>query len=317
MAGADLRGDLGLHHRLGEYRDRLTQEVDVTPGRLLAEQLQQVHAFPDHRSPPSCSSDLHEDGAVVFYVHSSPTPRPGTLLGHAKFAAIATPAAASSTSRDTRTSRWARLAARRPPRRGRDGSGRAILGGGAAQVAAPSVRSGRDGPSMTPGKGISRPKHPPISARASAKAGTGPLCGFHGLPIPECVAHRLEHTHARHVEDRPGALVIYAVEEGASVRDCDDQEIFVGVPDSAPLASTNVCGRLQDGRTVYARGLRATGGLRSPWPRASASAPDPGIGTALVATTQGASMRALGSSAHMWSHPVVRPPSRARSRDPA
>ena len=40
VAGADLRGDLGLHHRLGEYRDRLTQEVEVAPGCLLAEQLQ-------------------------------------------------------------------------------------------------------------------------------------------------------------------------------------------------------------------------------------------------------------------------------------
>ena len=79
VAVADFR-HVGLHHRLGEHRDRLTQEVEVTPGCLLAEQLQQVHAFPDHRSPPSCSSDLHEDGAVVFYVHSSPTPRPGTLL---------------------------------------------------------------------------------------------------------------------------------------------------------------------------------------------------------------------------------------------
>ena len=99
VAGADLRGDLGLHHRLGEHRDRLTQEVEVTPGCLLAEQLQQVHAFPDHRSPPSCSSDLHEDGAVVFYVHSSPTPRPGTLLS-----AIDCPSPSSrSTSRSFRT----------------------------------------------------------------------------------------------------------------------------------------------------------------------------------------------------------------------
>ena len=69
VAGAHLPGDLGLHHRLGQHRDRLAQEVDVTPGRLLAQQLQQVHALPDHRSPPSCSLDLHEDGAVVFYVH--------------------------------------------------------------------------------------------------------------------------------------------------------------------------------------------------------------------------------------------------------
>ena len=53
VAGAHLRGDLGLHHRLGEHRDGLTQKVEVTPGRLLAQQLQQVHAFLDHRSPPS------------------------------------------------------------------------------------------------------------------------------------------------------------------------------------------------------------------------------------------------------------------------
>ena len=65
VGGASLRGDLGLHHRLGEHRDGLAQEVEVTPGRLLAQQLQQVHALPDHRSPPSCSLDLHEDGAVV------------------------------------------------------------------------------------------------------------------------------------------------------------------------------------------------------------------------------------------------------------
>ena len=88
VAGAHLPGDLGLHHRLGQHRDRLAQEVDVTPGRLLAQQLQQVHALPDHRSPPSCSLDLHEDGAVVFYVHLCDTTSwDATSTGRARVAA--------------------------------------------------------------------------------------------------------------------------------------------------------------------------------------------------------------------------------------
>ena len=39
VASAHLRGDLGLHHRLSQHRDGLTQKVEVTPGRLLAQQL--------------------------------------------------------------------------------------------------------------------------------------------------------------------------------------------------------------------------------------------------------------------------------------
>ncbi len=65
-------GDLGLHDRLGEHPDPLTQEVDVAVGDRLAHGLEHGHPVLGHRGVPPCRRFLvrrREDDAVAASFH--------------------------------------------------------------------------------------------------------------------------------------------------------------------------------------------------------------------------------------------------------
>src|SRR3972149_3930584 len=75
-AGADLGGDLGVHHGLGEDAEGLAQKVQVGLLGVLAEPVQNVHCVRGHGVLLCVLHGLasHEDDAVaVFWLHPTYT----------------------------------------------------------------------------------------------------------------------------------------------------------------------------------------------------------------------------------------------------
>ena len=64
-SGADLAGDLGLHHRLGEHPNAFTQQIDVVFLEQLADERRDVHPGGGHR-PSSSDSPVVEDGGGLL-----------------------------------------------------------------------------------------------------------------------------------------------------------------------------------------------------------------------------------------------------------